>query len=117
MTLQPAITRSAPISLPPLELSREIATGAFYAILADRRDFDEGYCIAKSIKVYTIEFKEKYYKKADSSVMLYKETKKTALFDFITVLHELISVKIVDSCLTIDLDEIENIIVFSNEVS
>ena len=121
MTLQPAVTRSAPISLPPVELSREIATGSFYAILADCRDFDEGFCIAKSVKVNTIEFKDKYYKKSerqtDSSVMLYKETKKTALFNFITVLHELISVKIVDSCLTIDIDEIENIIVSANEVS
>ena len=125
MTLQsrrePAVTRSAPITPPPVELSREIATGRFYAILADCSDFDDGFCITKSLKVNTSDFKGTYYKKAEgqaeSSVVLYEETKQTALFDYRTVLHELISVKIVDSCKKIDLDEIEDIIVSANEVS
>ena len=73
---------------------------------------------AKSVKVNTSDFQGIYYKKsvsqAESSVVLYQETKQTALFDFRTVLHELISVKIVGSCLTIDLDEIEDIIVSAN---
>ena len=115
---EPSVTRSTE----PGELgepSQVITPGSFYAILADHRDFDDGFCISKAVKLNYSEFEGYYCKKSggqsESSEVVFQVTAEKAAFNLNTVLHELITVKVEGSTVKIDLEEYEDIVASANE--
>ena len=126
---EPSVTRSAAVdpevpgepeepgeSVRPTQV---IAPGNFYAILSDFRDFDDGFCISKAIKVNFSEFDGYYCTKSDgqteSSEVLFEVSKEKASFNVNTVLHELITVTVEGTIVKMNLDEYEDIVASANE--
>ena len=118
---EPSVTRSTEPSEPGElgEPSQVITLGSFYAILADHRDFDDGFCISKTVKLNYSEFEGYYCKKSggqsESSEVVFQVTAEKAAFNLNTVLHELITVKVEGSTVKIDLEEYEDIVASANE--
>ena len=53
--IDPAVTRSSDVeSEEPVETTLLVTLGEYYAIRADFRDFEDGFCIVKALQAYTI---------------------------------------------------------------
>ena len=83
---EPSVTRSTESGEPGelSEPSQVITPGSFYAILADHRDFDDGFCISKAVKLNFSEFVGNYCKKSGgqsgSSEVVFQVTAEKAAF-------------------------------------
>ena len=103
---------------PPDELVAVITPGSYYAVRADPRDYEDGFCISKATECQSSHFRGIYLEKAaeqsETSGVSFVETKYSGHFDIDTIVCELISVKYVDSLVVVDSDEIEETIVSSN---
>ena len=103
---------------PPEELAAVITLGSYYAIRADPRDYEDGFCVSRATECHSSHFRGIYLVKAteqsETSCVSFQETKYSGRFDIDTVVCELISVKYVDGLVVVDSDEIEEIIVSSN---
>ena len=116
----PAVTISADEeSEEPVETTLLVTPGEYYAIRADVRDFEDGFCIVKALQANSVEFDGIYFKRSgqesDSSVVWLEETPQKDKFNVKTIIHGLIIVFVEDSFVSIDVNEFEDIVASVNE--
>ena len=106
-------TRSKEAEPPTEESDIEAEPGKFYTILADCRDFEEGFCIAKCTSCGQNYFEGVYLLKTrenDDSVV-FEETKDVSKFSFEHVVSVVLSIKeMSDGQFSVDKNEIEEIL-------
>ena len=110
----PAVTISAgEESEEPVETTLLVTPGEYYAIRADVRDFEDGFCIVKALQANSAEFDGIYFKRigqeSDSLVVWFEETPHKDKFNVKTIIHGLISVSAEDSTVSIDVNEFEDV--------
>ena len=79
------VTRST--EEPPAEITPVVDPGRYYAIRADSRDYEDGFCISKVITCYSNHFRGVYLEKSETtdSTVSFKESKNVGHFDLHTV--------------------------------
>ena len=102
--------------LQPENLTLVPTPGDYYAIRAEVEDFEDGFCISKAVKCYSNSFQGVYLEKEDSSdsKFRFRETKNVGRFDIATVVSQLYSANLVNACVEVDQNEVEDIIVSLN---
>ena len=112
-----AVTRSKEQSEPE-ELTMLVIPGRIYAIRADIRDYEAGFCIVRANQSSTGVFHGVYLDQTsdqnENSTVCFKETNHIGRFYFGTIVCEIISAINVRNIVHINADEIEDIIVSAN---
>ena len=109
------LTRSTEV--PPGELAVVVTLGHYYAIRADSRDYEEGFCIAKVIKCHNNHFQGVYLEKSETTdaKLYFKESNNFGCFDLDTVISQLISALTVNRHIVeVEMDEINEILASTN---
>ena len=110
------VTRSA---APSENLGTVFSDGKYYSIRADTRDFQDGFCIAKTTQCHSNSFVGVYLEevadKSDQSIVVYTETPTRGQFDDDEVISVVVSVSSEDlNLVSIDRAEIEEILYSAN---